>query len=102
MARKKKLKAKPTGRPRKIDETISAKLEEFFRIDATVEEACSQAGINPDTYYMERKRNPAFADRMDRSQQFPFLIMKKVVVKAVNEGDGNLALKWLDRRQRER
>jgi hypothetical protein len=92
----------PGGRPRKIDEAITQKLEEFFHIDATVEEACHQAGINVKTYYAERERNSEFAERMDRSQEVPFLIMKKVVVKAANSGDGKLAMKWLQNRQRER
>lgn len=102
MPRKKKLKAKhPGGRPRKITEAVAAKLEEFFRIDATVEEACNQAGIDKTTLYREMERNPEFRNRIARAQEYPFLIMKKVVVKAANAGDGKLALKWLQNRQRD-
>ena len=36
------------------------------------------------------------------AEQFVFVLAKKVLGKAVDRGDGNLALKLLDRRQRDR
>lgn len=83
-----------------MTEALFQKLEEAFKIDATDEEACSYAGIAEATYYDHLKNEPLSSERMRRAQRFPFIAMKKVVVK--ESGDGNLALKWLSRRQRDR
>ena len=58
---------------RGLTEYVIRKLEEAFMIDATVGEACANAGIGHTAYYDEINRNPEFADKMDRAQQFPFL-----------------------------
>jgi hypothetical protein len=97
-------KPNPIGRPRKIDETVVGKLIEGFKDDFTVEEACRFAGIHKDTYYEECKRNPSFADEMDRAQDYPLILAKKWVLNAIRnpESDDGLALKFLERRQRDR
>src|SRR4051794_24649952 len=92
----------PGGRPTVITEAAILKLEEAFKIDATVLEACAYAGITKTPYYDRLKDDPEFADRMDRAQQFPFMMAKKTVYKAMQAGDARTALKWLDRRQRDR
>lgn len=51
------------------------------KIDATVQEACAFAGISKAVYYDECKRNPAFLDRMERAQAFPFMLAKSTVAK---------------------
>ena len=71
-------------------------------MDATVTEACAFADISRQAYYDECKRDLAFLDRMERAQQFPFMLAKKTVVQALKANDGHLALKWLKNRQRER
>lgn len=109
----KKTKSKPragktpkkTGRPTKMTPDVVAKLTEGFQHDFTVEEACRFAGISKDAYYDERKRNPAFADEMDRAQDFPLIVAKNRMFAYINsqrDGYGALALKFLERRQRER
>src|SRR5690349_16517168 len=99
---KKKSRALVGGRPTVFTDQVLQKLEEAFSIDATVREACAYAGISESVYYLECNRNPQFLERMERSMQFAFMLAKKVVVQAMKENDGNLALKWLDRRQRDR
>ena len=92
----------PVGRPSKMTPEVIAKLEEMFQIDATIEEACHQAQIDPVTYYRHMKNDQVFCQKMERAQEYPFIAMKKVVVAAADKGDGNLALKWLKNRQAER
>lgn len=92
----------PVGRKRVIDEAVVRKLEDALSWDCTVEEACAHAGIGVRTYYDERDRNEEFAQRMERAQQFPFVLAKKVLVVAMKENDGNLAMKFLKNRQRDR
>jgi hypothetical protein len=92
----------PVGRKRKVDADVTRKLEEAFAVDGTVAEACAYAGISDTTYYEERQREPTFADKMDRAQQFCFVLAKKTVLQAMTDNDGNLAMKWLKNRQRDR
>ncbi len=93
------------GRPRKIDEKVTSKLVEGFKDDFTIEEACRYAGISTPTYYDECKRNPEFSDEMARAQDYPLRLAKKWMLKAIQgrcDGYGALALKFLERRQRDR
>src|SRR4051812_7276828 len=90
------------GRPTVFTPEVIRKLEEAFMIDATVPEACANAGMGKSAYYDECNRNPAFVDKMDRAQQFPFLLAKKAVVQALQTNDGNLGLKFLKNRQADR
>lgn len=101
MARKKS----KAGRPRKIDQKIIRKLVEAFKDDFTIGEACRYAGISTETYYQELKRNPGFSDEMTRAQDYPLAMAKKWMMRAIqgrSDGYGNLALKFLERRQRDR
>src|SRR5579863_3288599 len=100
----KKTNAK-VGRPTKMTATVVGILIAGFHDDFTVEEACRSAGIHKDTFYEECKRNPAFADEMSRAQDYPLTLAKKRVFKTIksNAPDaGALALKLLERRQRDR
>jgi hypothetical protein len=90
------------GRPTVMTDEVIRKLEEAFMMDATDGEACAFAGIGETAYYDEKKRNPEFADRIHRAQQFPFMLAKKTVLNAMKDDDGALALKWLKNRQRDR
>ena len=100
--KKKPTELLPVGRKRVIDADITRKLEEAFSMDCTIEEACAYAGISDDTYSRERKRDPVFAEKMDRAMQFPFVLAKKTVLQAMKDNDGALAMKWLKNRQRDR
>ena len=89
------------ARPTLITDDVVAKLEEMFRIDATCGEACTHAGISYDAYNERMNKDPVFRQRMESAQAFPFLVAKKTIIKAINEGNGELALKVLKSRQRE-
>lgn len=98
----KKPRERKGGRKTTVTEEAIQKLEELFRVDATVPEACQQALIGVRSYYRRLKKDAKFRQRMEAAQTFPFILMKKVVLKAASNGDGKLALKWLRARQRER
>src|SRR4051812_14349545 len=94
--------SKAIGRPSILTQDVIRKLEEAFCMDATDGEACAFAGISEASYYHHRKENEDFSDQMDRAKQFPFMLAKKGLLQALKEGDGNLLLKWLKNRQRDR
>lgn len=78
------------------DDTVR-KLEEAFKLDVTVEEACLCAGISKDTYYRKIKEDEGFSDEMERARMFATLRARQTVVREIGE-DGDLALKFLERR----
>lgn len=59
---------------------------------ATIEQACTIAGISRETYYNWRKNDPDFALKMDKAQADPFMKAKKTVMDQI--GDIETA-KWL-------
>lgn len=82
------------GRPTKINEEIVGKLEEAFKRDATVWEACSYAGIHRDTYYEHLKKNKEFSDKIERAKVFPFILAKHKIFEAINSKDLYIAAKY--------
>lgn len=95
-------KGKGGGRPRAVTPAIVQILTACFNHDFTIEEACSEAKISKVTYYAELKRNPKFLNEMARAQLVPILVAKRTIVTKIQNGDGNLALRFLERRQPER
>jgi hypothetical protein len=51
VAKKKSTKKDKGGRPTKKTPIVIEKLEEVFKLDGTVSEACSNAGIDESSYY---------------------------------------------------
>jgi hypothetical protein len=93
------------GRPTKMTADVVGILRDAFHDDFTIEEACRAAGIHKDTYYEECKRNPKFADDMARAQDYPIALAKNKLLKVIKSSApdaGSLALKFLERRQRDR
>lgn len=91
------------GRPSKLTEPLVRKLEEAFGWDATVEQACAHAKIPRTIFYGYLKKNKNFADRMELARHKPLGLAKNAVFKQVSEqGDGDLGLKVLERREKKR
>lgn len=82
------------GRPTKINEEVVGKLEEIFRRDWTVSEACSYAWIHRDTYYEHLKKNKEFSDKIERAKVFPFILAKHKIFEAINSKDLYIAAKY--------
>jgi len=93
------LTRKPLGRPSAMTETVLGKLQEAFAFDCSIEEACFYADINPDTYYVYVKKNPAFSEKVKALKQRPVLLARQSVINGFAE-DPNLALKYLERKRK--
>lgn len=89
----------PGGRPSKMTPEVLGKLEQAFAIDATIEEACFYADINPDTYYAWKKAHPELSERMERLRNTPILAARQTLATAV-KSDAQTALKYLERKRR--
>lgn len=86
-------------RPTIITPEVVAKLTEAFKLDVTVEEACQYAGISKDTYYRKLKEDEEFSDEMERARMYVTMLARRSVITHM-EKDGNLALKYLERKRR--
>lgn len=88
------------GRPTKKDPDVVNKLESIFKIDWTVWEACSYAGISRETYYNREKADKKFFDRMTAAKNYPFILARKTLMKGMQEWDNRSAIEYLKRRDR--
>lgn len=92
--RKKKSKA---GRPSKYCPEIVEKLKEIFKIDWTIEEACSYAWIDKVTYYSRCEKKPWFFNEMEKAKKYPLIIAKKVLIKSMWSKNEQISLKaWIE------
>ena len=98
------------GRNTKLDYKIVGKLLDIFRIDWTVEEACSYAGISKDTYYQRIKQKRQytdekgeifnFAEEMEKAQKYFTILARKVLYQSIKEWDAKKAIRFLEKRDR--
>ena len=84
---------KGAGRPTKITPESVGKLEAAFHIGCSDSEACFFAEISRDTLYEYQKKNPEFSDRKRTLKSAPMLAARKVIAKAIKDGDLKTA-KW--------
>lgn len=87
------------GRPTKLTQDTIGKLEAAFAVDATVEEACFYAGINPDTYYSWVKKNTRLSERFKALRNKPILLARQTIVSKIPESYQN-AMDYLKRKRR--
>jgi len=97
MARKNKPGA---GRPTIITPDVVAKLEEAASLGCSVTEMCLFADISRDAYYERARKDKKFADRMEELKERPVLEARSALHKAIKAGDGDLALKYLERKNK--
>lgn len=98
---------KKGGRPPAIDEAHVRKLEAAFTNDFTIDEALDYADVKRRTYYDYLKKSEEFSHRMRRAQQYPLTLAKRAVIgqmkgDADHRPDGQLGLRFLERRQPDR
>ena len=87
------------ARPTKKDDETIRKLEEAFKIDATVDEACVYAGIGTSTYHDWMRDDESFRSKMQSAQQFVFMHAKRNWVEAiVTKKDVDQSVNFLKRR----
>lgn len=91
---------KASSQKHNFDQIISD-LKAMFQRDATVEEACRFADINPDTYYVWRKASEEFARHMDLAQDHIFTKAKDNLTAAIQDGDKETSRWLLERRRKQ-
>jgi len=89
---------KATGRPTVFTEDVIEKLEQIFRIDWTVSEACNYAWIDQSTYHLQMNSNHKFFNRMTQAQEYPFTLARKWLFKNVQKEDMRAIETFLKRR----
>jgi hypothetical protein len=89
---------KATGRPTVFTEDVIEKLEQIFRIDWTVSEACNYADIDQSTYHLQMNSNPKFFKKMSQAQEYPFILARKWLFKNVQKEDMRAIETFLKRR----
>lgn len=92
----------PVGRPSKKTDELVAKLIEAFHDDATIEQACYYSGIDKTTYYRWLDDSDEFRYEMSKAQEYPKVLAKRVLVKAMEAGDEKIALEVIKRLEKHR
>ena len=75
-------------------------IEECFKMDGTIEEACILAWISVPSYYHHRNTNPDFARRMDIARQFPKMIARAAIQRRIRQWDSKTAMEFIKLRDR--
>lgn len=88
------------GRPTVMTPIVIAKLEEAFALGCTDLEACLFAGISKDSLYRHQTDNADFCDRKELLKENPILVARTSVL-AEMKGNGDLALKYLERKKKD-
>jgi single-stranded DNA-specific DHH superfamily exonuclease len=86
------------GRPTLMTEKTVKILEDAFSNAATDIEACFLANISKQTLYNYQEKHPEFIDRKEALKEMVKYQAKRVVAKAINEGDKAQANWWLERK----
>src|SRR5258707_196854 len=90
------------GRKGTITDGIEAILEKYFRIDATDEQACIQAGCSTASYYRKLKTDDRFRKRMEAAQAYLHLMAKEAVAQNIKRKSAPHSTWFLERRERDR
>lgn len=80
---------------------VIAKLEDAFSVAATDEQACLFAGISMDALYEYQRKNPQFAQKKRLLKDNLGFVSKRVLGKAIEEGDAGKAAWWLERKEKD-
>lgn len=90
------------GRPTKKSDLLVGLLIEAFHDDATIEQACYNAGIDRSTYYEWLKESDDFSYKMEKAQEYPKTIAKNTILNAIKSGDAKTAMDFIKRREKDR
>lgn len=66
-----------------------------------IRQACLQAGISHNAFYIEWNRNPAFFDRIEKAEQFASMKSRQNILKAINNGSVTDSWRYLERKDPE-
>ena len=93
-------------RPTRLTDEVLKKLEDAFKVGASISQACIYAGISQQDYFNWIKKYERFFERMEGFKNFPYVFSKEAIFKAINSKDPNVsakyALEFLKRRDPDR
>lgn len=75
-------------------------LENAFKMDATVEEACILAWISPSTYYKRINQDATLKRRMELAKDWSKMIAHAAIYNKMRKGDAKIALQFLKLRDK--
>ena len=81
--------------------TVLQKLEQAWALDCTDAEASSLADISSAALSDLLKKHPDISERKKRLKEKPVLSARNTLHKAINQGDADLALKYLERKRKD-
>lgn len=88
------------GRPTVMTPSVLDILKQAFMFGCTDEQACLYAEISPDALYKYQRENPEYIKKKELFKENPVLLARQSVITSMQE-DGNLALKFLERKCKE-
>lgn len=83
-----------------FDLTIQ-KLCECWSLDCTDSEAASLAGISKAALSDFLKNHPDISEQKAALKEKPFLAARRAIITAINAGDAELALKYMERKKKD-
>lgn len=83
------------GRPRADIDEYFDRIEPYLRIDCSIHEACLEAKVPYTTVVDYYKQDLDFRNKVDAAKNYAVVAARQVVVKAVANGDTNLAFAYL-------
>lgn len=87
------------GKPA-LTETHFAAVETALKMDCTIDEACAIAWISRSAYYKHYRNNEEFKNRMDNAINYPKVLARAAVIRAIDKGDAKIALRYLNLRDK--
>lgn len=89
------------GRNTVITPKVELELTQYIIDGASNAEACRLANISEDTFYRKTKSDTDFADKMETAKNSTILQAKRVLRKAIEDGDKQVAGWYLERKKKD-
>lgn len=89
------------GRPTVMTQETLTKLQYAFEIGASDREACLFAEISLQTLYNHQEKHPEYVEQKEAWKDKPLFIARQAVIKGIQNGDADIALKYLERKKKD-
>lgn len=89
------------GRPTVMTQDVLTRLQLAFETGASDREATLFAGIDEKTLYNYQEKNPEYVQQKEQWKDKPLFIARQAVIKDIQNGNGDLALKYLERKKKD-
>lgn len=89
------------GKPTVMTQETLTKLQYAFEIGASDREACLFAEISTQTLYNYQEKHPEYVEQKEQWKDKPLFIARQAVIKGIQNGDADIALKYLERKKKD-